>query len=670
MKPFIATSAILFLSTIHTVQAAPQAKPFVSALFSDNMVLQRGLKAPVWGWTTPGQKVRVDLKGTIAQDGAKRKKPRNIALSTSVRAGKDGKWMAYFKPLEAGGPYILTIDGPQKATFNNVMIGDVWLCSGQSNMGFNLSSANNGAQEIAQSDHPNLRLFTVPNETSNEARENLTGSGGWQVSNPQTVPGFSAVAYFFGRDLQRELNVPIGLIHSSWGGTIAEAWTSANALKTLPDFKTRVLQMEADNLKNRSLPPGLNAETEAWWAKNDVGSVNDGWAKQDSNDGDWKTMALPANWENAGLPDFDGIVWFRKEIDLPQNWNGKAATLHLGPIDDRDTTWVNGVRVGGLDSYAAPRDYDIPAGVLKTGRNVIAVRVYDGGYGGGIYGATQNMKLESDAGELSLAGDWKYRASTELKNLSPMPAAMSSDPNVPTVLYNAMIAPLVPYGIKGAIWYQGESNAGRAYQYRSLLPTMIGDWRAQWKEGDFPFNIVQLANFTPQLQTPSDSDWAELREAQRMTAQNVPNVGLASAIDIGDANDIHPRNKQDVGHRLALTALAKTYGQKIEYSGPDYRSMKIEGDKIRLNFTHAQGLKATEGDIQGFAIAGADKKWVWADAKIDGDSVLVSSPQVRVPVAVRYAWANNPNANLTNAAGLPAVPFRTDDWPGITVNNK
>ena len=272
------------------------------------------------------------------------------------------------------------------------------------------------------------------------------------------MPGFSAVAYFFGRDLQRELKVPIGLIHSSWGGTIAEAWTSANALKTLPDFKTRVVEMEAANLKNRGLPPGLNAETEAWWAKNDAGSVKDVWANQVANDDNWKNMVLPANWEDAGLPDFDGIVWFRRTIDLPTNWDSKSATLHLGPIDDRDTTWVNGVRVGGLDSYAAPRDYEIPPGVLKAGRNVIAVRVYDGGYGGGIYGAAQNMKIDSEAGALSLAGDWKYRASTELKNLSPMPASMSQNPNVPTVLYNAMLAPLVPYGIKGAIWYQGENN--------------------------------------------------------------------------------------------------------------------------------------------------------------------------------------------------------------------
>ena len=671
MKIVLTLSAVAFFATVHSVQAAPEARPFVSPLFSDNMVLQRGLKAPVWGWTTPGQNVRVELKGITSTGTNTRKQQRSIAVSSVVRAGKDGKWMAQLGLLpEAGGPYVLTIDGPQKATFSNVMIGDVWLCSGQSNMGFNVNSSNNRDQEIAEANHPNLRFFTVPNETSNEARETLTGSNGWQISSSQTVPGFSAVAYFFGRDLQRELNVPIGLIHSSWGGTIAEAWTSANALKTLPDFQARVLEMEAANQKNRGLAPGLNAETEAWWAKNDVGSAKNAWTKPDSNDDDWKTMTLPVNWENAGLPDFDGIVWFRHTIDLPAAWNGKSATLHLGSIDDRDTTWVNGVRVGGLDSYSAPRDYDVPAGVLKAGRNTIAVRVYDGGYGGGIYGAPQNMKLESDAGALSLAGDWKYRVSTELKNLSPMPSSMSNDPNIPTVLYNAMIAPVVPYGIKGAIWYQGESNANRAYQYRSLLPTMIGDWRAQWKQGNFPFHIVQLANFTPQPQTPGDSDWAELREAQRMTAQKTPNVGLASAIDIGDANDIHPRNKQDVGKRLALTALAQTYGQKIEYSGPDYRAMKIEGDKIRLNFTHAQGLKATEGDLKGFAIAGADKKWHWADAKIDGDSVLVSSPQVLAPVAVRYAWANNPNANLTNAAGLPAVPFRTDDWPGITVNNK
>ncbi len=670
MKIVLTTSVIVFFASFQSLQASPKDRPFVSNLFSDNMVLQRDLKIPVWGWAAPGQKVRVDLTGT--QDNAKNKKPRAIALSTSVRAGKDGKWTAYLKPLEAGGPYTLSVSGPPTATFKNVMIGDVWLCSGQSNMGFNVGSANNGAQEIADANFPEIRLFSVPNETDNEAREMLPASTGigWQVCSPQSVGGFSAVGYFFGRELHRELKVPIGLIHSSWGGTIAEAWTSASALKTLPDFKARVLEMETANLKNRGLPPGVDAQTQEWWAKNDEGSVNDVWASSAARDSDWKTMALPQNWENGGLPDFDGVVWFRREIDLPQSWNGKAATLHLGPIDDRDTTWVNGVRVGGLDSYSTPRDYEVPVGVLKAGRNVIAVRVYDGGYGGGIYGAASAMKLESDESSLALAGDWKYRASTELKNLSPMPAAMSQNPNVPTVLYNAMIAPLVPYGIKGAIWYQGESNASRAYQYRALLPTMIQDWRTQWKQGNFAFHIVQLANFTPRPQNPGESDWAELREAQRLTAQKLPNVGLASAIDIGDANDIHPRNKQDVGKRLALTALATTYGQKFEFSGPDFQSMKIEGNKIRLNFTHAQGLKTTDGDLKGFAISGVDKKWVWADAKIEGNSVVVSAPQVLAPVAVRYGWANNPDVNLTNAANLPAVPFRTDDWPGVTVNNK
>ncbi len=667
MKTLLLTSAI-FLSIVPGVQAAP--RPFISELFSDNMVLQRGLKAPLWGWTTPGQKVRVDFTGMTVQNG---KKPRAVKLSSTVRAGKDGKWMARIGPLPpAGGPYTLTIEGPKKLAFNNVMIGDVWLCSGQSNMGFGVGGANNATEEIAAADHPDLRLFTVANEISSEVRDTLpaTVNGGWKVSNPQTVPGFSAVAYFFGRDLQRELNVPIGLIHASWGGTIAEAWMSANALKTLPDFRQRVLDIEAANVKNQGLPPDLTPETLDWWAKNDPGSVKNLWAAPDLNDADWKTMALPANWEDAGLPDFDGVAWFRRTIDLPDSWNGKAATLHLGPIDDRDTTWVNGVRVGGAHSFAAPRDYDLAPGVLKAGRNTIAVRVYDGGYGGGIYGKAEDMKLESAAGTLPLAGDWKYRASTELKNLPPMPASMSADANVPTLIYNSMIAPLVPFGIKGAIWYQGESNAWRAYQYRSILPVLINDWRAQWQQGNFPFYIVQLANFTPQPQTPGDSDWAEFREAQYLTTKTVPNTGLASAIDLGDANDVHPRDKQNVGKRLALTALAKTYGQKLEYSGPEYQSMKIEGDKIRLKFTHAAGIKAQDGEVKGFAIAGADKKWQWANAKIEGDSIVVSAPQGLAPVAVRYAWANNPDANLTNDANLPAVSFRTDDWPAITLNNK
>ena len=372
-------------------------------------------------------------------------------------------------------------------------------------------------------------------------------------------------------------------------------------------------------------------------------------------------MNLPTGIEAAGLPDFDGVVWFRREIELPEGAAGKDAMLHLGPIDDNDTTFVNGVPIGATEGWQTPRDYKVPGSLLKAGKNTIAVRVLDTGGGGGIYGEASALKLDiAGQDSLALAGGWLYKDSVPLAKTTPPPARLDGNPNVTTVLYNGMIAPLVPFGIKGAIWYQGESNAGRGKQYQTLLPTMIQDWRTRFGVGEFPFFIVQLANFMQARPQPGESAWAELREAQALTAQTLPKTGLAVAIDIGDAADIHPINKQEVGRRLALSAQSIAYGEKIEYSGPIYRALKVEGGKVRLTFTHAAGLAAKDGQkLQGFAIAGADKKWVWADAVIEGQSVVLSSPQVPNPTMARYNWADNPNGNLINAANLPAVPFRT-----------
>jgi sialate O-acetylesterase len=330
--------------------------------------------------------------------------------------------------------------------------------------------------------------------------------------------------------------------------------------------------------------------------------------------------------------------------------------------------WVNGKLVGATDGFGKPRVYKIPADILLQGENSVAVRVMDVSGNGGFAGPAEQMKLTvTGLPPVALDGIWRYKTGADLTKTPAYPRRPADNPNVPTVLYNAMVAPLVPYGIKGAIWYQGESNASRAMQYRQVLPTLIKDWRARFGQGDFPFYIVQLANFMPRAEQPGDSEWAELREAQALTAKNVPNSGLAVAIDIGEAGDIHPRNKQDVGKRLALEALAKTYKQPIVSSGPDFREAKVEGHAIRLSFDHVGGgLEAKDGVLKGFAIAGADKNFVWADAEIHGGSVVVSSPRVQDPVAVRYAWANNPEATLFNKEGLPAIPFRTDEWPGVT----
>jgi sialate O-acetylesterase len=583
--------------------------------------------------------------------------------------------------MKAGGPYTITISGPQQVILHNVLIGDVWICSGQSNMQFGVENLLNPSQVIAKADNPKLRLFTVGMNAAFEPQTNLGGS--WLVCTPQNIQvgswgGFSAVAYFFGQALQKKLGVPIGLIHTSWGGTPAEAWTSATALLHMSGAFAAPLQGLAQEAAMQKNGQDFFAQAQAaWYQQSDPGAQADpAWQTPDLDDSAWQTMTLPTPWEKSGIPElssFDGIVWFRKKIDLDATAAGKAATLHLGPIDDRDTTWVNGVQVGAMNQYDQNRVYTVPAGVLKAGHNVIAVRVLDTGGYGGIWGTPDQMSLETGEGNtVPLNGPWKWRIGVALSAVSPPPTGPEGLQNEPSTLYNGMIAPIIPYAIKGTIWYQGEANADRAYQYRTLLPTMIADWRARWGEGDFPFLIVQLANYQPAKPEPSDSEWAELREAQLMTWQRVPNTGMAVTIDIGDASDIHPKDKLDVGLRLERAAVAVAYGDtKDEYSGPIYKLMAVRGNTIRLSFNHiGGGLVAKGGPLTGFAIASQDKHWVWANAQIEGDNIIVSSPSVPNPVAVRYAWADNPSCNLYNQAGLPASPFRTDDWPGLTVNNQ
>lgn len=623
-------------------------------MFSDNMVLQQKIKIPVWGTADPAGKVTVKLGD---------QKETTVVPET-------GKWKVKLDPLEAGGPLELSIIAADTVMFKNVMIGEVWVCSGQSNMQWPVSLVKNADSEITAANFPNIRLLTVNRTTSTQPLEELECNQ-WQMCTPATIPNFSAVGYFYGRYLHQKLNIPIGLINSSWGGTIVEAWTSGNTLKDIPPFSEIVRQMANDSLNNeaerlaeyqkqKAIYDSVYAKQMATLEKTDLSDTQPG-----LDVSGWKEMVLPTNWEKTALGKFDGVVWFRKSVKVPADWAGKPLKLHLGPINDRDKTWFNGEKVGETDGHLAYRVYEIPASLVKAGQNVITVRVLDIGNNGGIWGKPEQMKLinEGDT-KISLAGAWKYRPGVKLPQepISPL------TPNRPTVLFNSMISPLIPFAIRGAIWYQGESNAGRAYQYRTLFPALINDWRAHWKQGDFPFFFVQLANFQERLPEPAENSWAELREAQLMTL-SLPNTGMAVTIDIGEANDIHPRNKQDVGKRLALNALNKVYGQDVVFSGPIYKSMAIENNKIRLRFDPVNGGLTTpeNAELTGFAIAGKDQKFYWADAEIDGETVVVSSSEVSNPVAVRYAWAANPDCNLYNAAGLPASPFRTDSWPGITV---
>lgn len=648
MKPLFSTAALLL-----TVSLSQAAEPFLSPVFTDNMVLQRDQKDAVWGWAKPGDKVTVTLAGQTAD----------------AVADADGKWQVMLSPMKAGGPYTMAISGPEQVSLQNILVGDVWLCSGQSNMEWVVANSNNAQEEIAAANHPEIRCLTLAHVTAAEPQKTFSGSG-WQVCTPQTVGGFTAVGYFFGKKLNEDLKVPIGLIHSSWGGTIAEAWASKGGLAPLQDFNQALEDLERQSKANSS----AENPQEEWYGKNDAGTTG-GWSAEKFADADWTTASQPLQWTGspvAELAGLDGAVWFRRSVDLPAAAAGKDGDLNLGAIDDEDTVWLNGQKIGASEGFMKMRSYKVPAGLLKAGANTIAVRVMDINGGGGLTGPADQMILRvAGVTAVPLEGPWRYKIGADLTKTPPFPKRMGDNPNVVTVLYNAMISPLLPYGIKGAIWYQGESNAARAQQYRKLLPAMIGDWRKAFGQGDFPFYIVQLANYTAPLPEPAESEWAELREAQMLTAKNTPNSGIAVITDIGEAGDIHPRNKQDVGKRLALQALSKTYGKTIVSAGPEFKAAKVEGHGIRLSFDQVgTGLVAKGGMLKGFAIAGEDRKFVWADAKIEGETVIVSSPKVLLPVAVRYNWASNPEATLYNMSDLPAGPFRTDEWPGVTDGRK
>jgi sialate O-acetylesterase len=516
----------------------------------------------------------------------------------------------------------------------------------------------------------------VDRTADTKPKENFD-SEGWAACSSESIPNFSAVAYFFGRRLHKDLNVPIGLIHTSWGGTKVEAWTSKKTLKQFPEFTDLVESLTLDTSTDEEKIAAINKRLNEWPDKieqilKDKGTFDHGFQNADYNTDNWKTMKLPTTWEQTGL-EYDGVVWFSKSVHVPKGWKGQDLVLSLGKINDYDITWFNGERVGRGTDVSEQRVYKIPGSLIKAGENKITIQVLDIGNNGGLYGPSKKMNLSGKEDSISLVGNWKYKIDPIKINVDKLPIKPTSNSgaNRPSVLYNGMISPIIPYGIKGAIWYQGEGNADRAYQYRTLFKNLIKDWRADWNQGDFPFYFVQLANFKDVKDLPAEDDWAELREAQTM-ALELPNTGMAVIIDIGDAKDIHPKNKQDVGNRLALNALSKTYQIELPYSGPMYQSMKIEGNKITIQFNNTDGGLKIKGDdkLKGFAIAGEDKKFVWAKAEIKGDEIIVWNANIKNPVAIRYAWASNPVCNLYNGAGLPASPFRTDDWKGMTYGKK
>jgi sialate O-acetylesterase len=645
---FVLSVLFILLSVVDT-----SADIKTPRIFGSNMVLQQGVEIPLWGWADNGEQITISFNNTTVR----------------TKTGKDGKWSVKLPAQEYGGPLTLTIKGKNTIVFDNILIGEVWVCSGQSNMEWKVSQSNNADIEIASSNFPKIRLFTVPKAVAQYPQSDIA-SGEWEECSPETVGDFSAVGYFFGRDIFQELNVPIGLIHTSWGGTVAETWSSAETISKDPDFKYKLgelNQLDFNKYREEKLAQIKNL-LGGEIPQKDLGMENGQpvWTALDFNDNSWRTIKTPMYWEQQGYLDIDGIGWYRKEIELTEQQTFANATLHLGKIDDSDITFMNGIEIGKTEGlYDKDRVYTIDKKHLRPGKNMIVVRVDDTGGNGGIWGEPEEQFLAVGSEKINISGDWKFKiskATVGQVNIGPN--------SYPTLLFNGMVNPILPYAIKGAIWYQGESNADRAKQYQRVFPDLINDWRSHWGLGDFPFLFVSLANFNPPVETPGESNWAELREAQTKTLA-LPNTGMALAIDIGEANDIHPKNKQDVGSRLALNALKIAYNKDVVHSGPMYKSVEFKDGKAYITFSETgSGLKANDkyGYLKGFTIAGPNKKFIWAKAEIiDSRTVVVYSESVTNPISVRYGWANNPDdVNLYNAEGLPANPFRTDDWPGVT----
>jgi sialate O-acetylesterase len=617
-------------------------------LVSDGMVLQRDANVKVWGWAEAGEKVTINFNGK----------------TYSATAGTDGKWAVILPALKAGGPYDMEINASNHITLKNILIGDVWVCSGQSNMELTMDRVKYKYPDvIANCENPNIRQFEVPDRYVFEAPQQDLESGRWESANPQTVLNFTAVGYFFAKDLYEKYNVPIGLINTSLGGSPAQAWMSEDALKAFPAY-LQTAERYKDSAFRNQISEKDKAVSDAWYSR--IHQLDKGltpgekpWFDVDYNASEWATMNVPGYWEDQGLGNVNGAVWFRKEIDVPASMTGQPARLWLGRIVDGDFTYVNGKPVGSVSYQYPPRIYDIPSDLLKAGENIIVIRIINNSGRGGFV-LDKPYQLTAGGQTIDLKGRWQYKVGAVMDPLPPQTFIRWQ----PEGLYNGMIAPLLNYTIKGVIWYQGESNAGNPLEYQKLFPALIADWRQNWHEGDFPFLYVQLPNFMEAKNEPSESGWAALREAQLKTLA-VPNTAMAVAIDTGEWNDIHPLNKEDVGKRLALAAQRVAYGdKKVAYSGPIYQSMKIEGNKIIITFTNTGGGLVVKGggELRYFAIAGADKKFVWAKAKIEKNKIIVWNDQVTNPVAVRYAWADNPEgANLYNKDGLPASSFRTDE---------
>lgn len=650
LEPMKTKNLPLLILLVCICTGLSRAEVRLPKLVSDGMVLQRNIPLNIWGWADPGEQITLTFRDK----------------TISAVPDQTGKWRITLPAQKAGGPYTMTIAGTNTMTVNDILIGDVWVCSGQSNMELNMERASPlYEREIAESDHPDIRYFVVPKTYDFDGPKSELGGGQWIKPNPKTIRQFSAVAYFFGLELHERYKVPIGLINAALGGSPAEAWISEEALgRQFPEYLKEGQRFKSQELID-SIQGADRRRSGQWYGdlnRKDAGyrTVGTTWADPLIQTRDWSEIQVPGYWADTELGPVNGVVWFRRTFDIDADEAGKAAKLLMGRIVDADSVFVNGVYVGNTTYQYPPRRYVVPEGVLKAGSNTIVVRVVNNSGQGGFV-LDKPYQLTVGGQEIDLRGTWRYRLGATMPPL----ASQTFIRWKPFGLYNAMIAPITNYRIKGVIWYQGESNAGRPGDYAELFETLISDWRTRWDQGNFPFLFVQLANFMEARDQPTPSDWAKLREAQLKTLA-VPETGMAVAIDIGEWNDIHPLNKKDLGHRLALAAGKVAYGEnKLVASGPTLRSYRRKGNRMILKFKNT-GRGLTAGDAQQlghFAIAGADRQFIWAEARIKGNKVEVWSDKVLVPVAVRYGWADNPEgANLYNQEGLPASPFRTDDW--------
>jgi sialate O-acetylesterase len=640
---------LLFSLLLFMMPLLLQANVRLPVLVSDGMVLQRETKLIIWGWASPGEKIRVKFN------------KQNVETVTT----SDGSWKATLSPMKAGGPYTMEITGNNTIVLHDILLGDVWFCSGQSNMVINMERVKEKyPDDIASANFPEIRNFFIPTISDVTSVHKDLSSGKWISSSPENVLGFGAVTFFFARNIYKENKIPVGIINSSVGGTPIEAWISEEGLKEMPQMTSRIeklkdtvylnpiLRSAGKNIKpvtdSKSNDKGISG-TLPWF---DISYVPEGWSKY------W----LPGYWEDQGIKGLNGIVWFRKEINLPVSMTGKPAKLFLGRIVDADNVYVNGVLSGSITYQYPPRRYNLPAGLLKPGKNLITVRVTNfSGKGGFVPDKPYYLVAGTDS--IDLRGDWLYKVGQVYR---PVTAGQGTNTqiismqNEPTGLYNTMVAPLLNFRIKGILWYQGESNINKPKEYQQLLPALINDWRTKWNLGTLPFIYVQLPNFMEVQYLPSESQWAELRYAQ-LKSLTVANTAMVVTIDAGEWNDIHPLRKKIIGERLALAACKLAYGnEKIVYSGPVYKSLLKESDSLKIEFDHiGGGLKIQGGgDLNYFAVAGADRKFVWAEAKIRDNRVIVWSEEINDPIYVRYAWADNPaGANLYNTEGLPASPF-------------